>query len=191
MNRNLISSALILSLIGFRPDKATAQSLANGLVVCYLMDGNATDAGQNGFHGVTNASNGTDRHGNVDGALAFNGSTSYFDLPNDPLLKPAFPFTVSLWMRASANTAGLYTSDYEDEVYKGFWVALNLDGTININCGNGGSIGPGSRSSEFSNMVFQLDQWYLLTAVFLTAHWTWNSMSAAIWSPHTTRGKLP
>lgn len=164
-----IAPMLVASVLALQSHTVNSQSLSNGLVVCYLMDGNSTDSSPNGLDGITTASAATDRNGVPGGALAFNGSTSYFDLPNDPTLKPSFPFTVSLWMKATAYTGGLYTSDYMDNVYDGFWVALNSDGTININCGDGGPIGAGSRSSEFSYMVFQLNQWYLLTAVFHSA----------------------
>lgn len=164
-----LAPSLLLSAFALQSHTLCSQSLSNGLVVCYLMDGNSADSGPNGLNGITTASAANDRNGVPGGALAFNGSNSYFDLPSNPILKPSFPFTVSLWMKATANTGGLYTSDYEDNVYDGFWVALNSDGTININCGDGGPIGSGSRSSEFSYMVFQLNQWYLLTAVFHSA----------------------
>ncbi len=156
----------LLFCLAVLPLGVRGQSLNNGLVACYLMDGDAIDSGPNSLSGVTTALPGMDRNGVAGGALIFNGSTTYLNMPTDLLLKPAFPFTVSLWMNAADDTGGLYTSDYTVDTYAGFWIALNADATININYGNGGPIGIASRRSEFSVMDFQMGQWFLLTAVF-------------------------
>lgn len=156
----------LLSMAAVQPQIVNGQSLSDGLIACFLMDGDASDAGPNAFHGSTNATGATDRHGTPGGALLFNGSATFFDLPDLPQFKPSFPLTVSLWMNATASTAGLYASDLVPNHYRGFWVSLNIDRTVNINFGNGGGIGGSSRRSEFTFMTFDLNEWYLLTAVF-------------------------
>jgi PKD repeat protein len=90
-------------LILFTAICAMGQNLNSSLTACYSLNGNATDA-INSLNGILSAVTPTvDRFNNAGSAMHFSGSTSsYVQLPNSPLLKPANAISVSLWCRASA-----------------------------------------------------------------------------------------
>jgi hypothetical protein len=68
-------------------------------VAIYKLDGNATDQSGNNYNGVLHGTTPTtDRFGNPNSALLFNGTSDYIDLPDD------FDFTqrtLSLWLKAN------------------------------------------------------------------------------------------
>jgi len=69
------------------------------LVAYYRCDGSAADASGMGNNGtVFGAVSVTDRAGRVNGAYAFNGSSSFIDVPNSPGLNFQQHITVSFWM---------------------------------------------------------------------------------------------
>lgn len=75
-------------------------NLSSGLTACYALDGNATEP-VNNLNGTTSAVSPTvNRLGNATSALYFNGSTSsYVELPETPLLKPANALSFSCWIK--------------------------------------------------------------------------------------------
>ena len=72
--------------------------LNDSLFAHYKLDGNGTDSSGNGRHGtVSGATNGTDRFGNPNGALHFDGFNDNVEIPslnNEPVL------TLSVWAKA-------------------------------------------------------------------------------------------
>ena len=85
---------LSISLIYFCTLKLTAQS--NCLFAHYKLDGDVIDQSINSLNGSNNGANSTsDRYGNPNGALYFDGFSDYLELPSD------FDFyerTLSMWI---------------------------------------------------------------------------------------------
>ncbi|MCB0790368.1 MAG: LamG domain-containing protein [Flavobacteriales bacterium] len=148
------------------PILAIAQPWTYGVVLHYPMNGNCEDISGNGLDGIVSATLSTDRFGNANSCYSFNGSTEFIDLPNSSLLRPNFPFTVAYWVYLDAWSGGHVASDYVDDIYSGFWVACNTDGTINQNYAQNGAIGSSNRRTLRSNMSLQTGQWYHITAVY-------------------------
>ncbi len=73
------------------------------MIAFYPFDnGSAIDASGNGHNGVNfNAKPYTDRFGNPNGALYFDGSTSYVEVANSPTLNFQDAITVAFWMKIS------------------------------------------------------------------------------------------
>ncbi|MCX6307234.1 MAG: FG-GAP-like repeat-containing protein, partial [Bacteroidetes bacterium] len=81
---------------GFMP------SLQNGLVAHYPMDGNANDASGNGNTGINHGATATAGHcGNAAGAMSFNGSSNWIEVPNSSSLQsPNTGFSMSSWVKS-------------------------------------------------------------------------------------------
>lgn len=100
----VLVSVVSLSAVGW------AQSLTDGLVAYYPLNGTAHDVSSNERHGLaSNVTPTQDRFGRADGALAFNGTermptTSSLWL-HDSLLSLGSGYTVSLWFNPASNKA--------------------------------------------------------------------------------------
>ncbi|MCB9170938.1 MAG: LamG domain-containing protein [Flavobacteriales bacterium] len=147
-------------------DVSQAQPWTNGVILHYPMNGNCQDISGNGLDGNVSATLSTDRFGSPNSCYAFNGTNEFIDLPNDPLLRPNFPFTVAYWVYLDAYSGGHVASDFINYIYSGFWIACNTDGTVNQNYAQGGAIGSSNRRTLRSNASLNLGQWYHLTAVY-------------------------
>ncbi len=90
----------------------------DGLIAYYPFDGNAQDQGSNNLHGtVLGATLTADRFGNPNSAYHFDGVDDMIDIPNNPLLKPPLPFSISLWIKPdgfSVQWTGIFSSDQAD-----------------------------------------------------------------------------
>jgi hypothetical protein len=93
---------VVSALLGAAARPSTAQEgagaiPADGLVACYPFNGNAEDAGGEGYHGrVEGASPTTDRFGTADAAYLFDGQDDQIVVdPPPPLRREAL--SVSLW----------------------------------------------------------------------------------------------
>ncbi len=88
------------------------------LVAFYPFSGNALDATGHGHNGaVTGALLVADRHGNLNSAYAFNGTTSSIDVPNDTSLNFQNALSLSLWLKVGA----LYPSREQYIISHGNW----------------------------------------------------------------------
>lgn len=87
---------------GMGMNSALLSSLSSGLVLYYPMNGNANDASGNGLNGtmVGGVTATMDRFGNAGGALLFNGSNGYIDVP-DGVYFNGSSFTVSCWVKTN------------------------------------------------------------------------------------------
>lgn len=104
-----------LQAIPFVGNDAFGQILDHGqaatqsnLVFWLNMDGNANDASGNGFHGDLQGvnSSATDRFGNPDGALAFNGST-FIEIECEDLPLESQARTLAFWVKMDSDYADL------------------------------------------------------------------------------------
>lgn len=152
------------------------ESLKKGLMAYYPFDGNANDMSMNAFHGtVYGAGLCSDRSGNPNAAYNFKGSTDYIDLPNSNGLKCQLPVSVSCW--ANFNNMKrfyfLFTSDYVEDKYTGYWLGLSSNGVdtvITTGYGDGGdSFGNGIsaeyRRSKVGSTRIIPNKWYHITVV--------------------------
>jgi hypothetical protein len=77
---------------------AGCDSISDGLVACYLFNGNANDGSGNGNHGTVNGATLTeDRFGNANGAYSFDGN-DYIQF-NTPVQDSTPPYFVALWLK--------------------------------------------------------------------------------------------
>ncbi len=145
------------------------QNLDSLLLLHYPFSGNANDASGNGFHGtVYNATPADDHHGNPNQAYYFNGIDSYIEFPNNYILKPPLPLSISLWIKiedsADSNTRALTTS-YSIDSYNGILLATH--GPVGTGYGDGtpNNTGPESRRSKVGTTTLELNQWYFIIII--------------------------
>lgn len=142
---------------------------SQGLQLHYTFDNNAMDMSGNNLNGtVIGALSSVDRGGNPNAAYYFNQGAS-IEIPNSPLVKPGFPFSVSLWMRddlVSAQASILYASDETTGKYSGFWISLLIDGRISASYGDGGVPAPENRVSRHSVEAITDNEWHNIVAIF-------------------------
>jgi photosystem II stability/assembly factor-like uncharacterized protein len=102
--------------------------LSNGLLVYYPLNGNANDASGNGHNGVSHGGVAwtTDRNGNPNSAVLFNGTDSYIDCG---AVHPSnVNCSISLWFKTNARVQGDYSGLITDGGnYQGFTLNQNLD----------------------------------------------------------------
>jgi hypothetical protein len=100
MKARLGCLAVLISLNG------SGQNLGAGLTACYPLNGNGNDM-INAQQGTLSAVTPTvDRFNNAASAMFFSGTTSSFlQLPNSPLLKPAGAISVSGWYKVDNTTS--------------------------------------------------------------------------------------
>jgi len=147
-------------------------SQTNGIVAHYLFNGNANDTSGNDNNGVVyGATLVPDRFGYPDRAYYFDGIDDFIDFGNDQTLKPNLPITVATWVKATeiGHSQGIFSNCYSDSFYYGIWAAINLNGRININYGDGGTFGPESRRSKSIPMLWY-DEWFHLVFTIRSAY---------------------
>jgi hypothetical protein len=108
MKRFLASLVFVLMLWSLSGQAEGA--LTDGLAGSWQLDGNGNDSSGNGNNGqVFNATPTQDRFGNASGAMLFNGSNSYIQIPNAPDLNPTTAITVTAWFKADSFDLGSYS----------------------------------------------------------------------------------
>lgn len=166
---SVMRCSLLILLVGLSMS-GHAQNLLNGLLVHYPMNGNALDIGPNGFHGIVDgAVLGADEDGIPNGAYYFDGVNDFIDFPNDPLLKPVFPFTVAVVVKYDNTTivqdAHVFTTDFTQDNYHGaFCSIVNLKQTISFG-GAAGNTNPASRRTKTGTTSLVSGQWYRITFI--------------------------
>lgn len=136
--RKLIFSLLIAIFVNFVFVNGSWADLKDGLIGEYLFNGNTNDSSGNGYNGISyNTTVTSDRFGNANGALSFNGSTSYVDLDSlIPSLAGQGQGTLSIWFKRDPYS-GPFVNPV-DPLIKG--TAANASfGTLGIYLGDSGS----------------------------------------------------
>ena len=148
-----------------------AQMPSDSLILFYPFNGNANDL--SGFEhdaNVNGAISSPDRFLQSGAAYTFDGSNDRIILPNDDALKPAFPFSVSMWFVADEfadiATNMLYSSDEYLNIYSGFYIGYNPYGSISAGYCDGLGYGPTHRKTKHSDELIVTDEWYHLIVVF-------------------------
>ena len=163
----LVTFTLIFSTV----QGIKAQIPTDSLVIEYMFNNNSNDGSGNGFHATVNGASLTnDRFGLPDRAYYFDGTNDYIEIPNDPELKPDFPFSVSVWFKIdgiSGNAAELYVSDAISGVYSGFWAGYRIS-TMELGAGYGDGlgVGAGNRFSKRATQPIDTTSWHHFLVVF-------------------------
>lgn len=164
---------LIPILLGLlAPATVYTQSILDGLILYYMMDGNANDTSGNNLDGaVVGATLTSDRLANPNSAYSFDGVNDYIDLPNSTILEPQPPVTFAFWTKVpSLNIVGshFFVTDLETGDYNGYWVSLSADnlGKPFVNYGGGSGLrGYQNRRSKIANLTLTANTWHHITAV--------------------------
>ena len=147
-----------------------AQDLNENLLIHYDFDGNFQDQSSNQFHGSQeNVGFTEDRFGVTQNASYYFGS-SCLEFPNNPILKPDFPFSISVWVNPEVENIraeGIVGTDQFLDNYFGAFISILADGKLMVGYGDGcGSTGPACRISEISEQTFVNNRWYHIAAIF-------------------------
>ncbi|MCF8228657.1 MAG: PKD domain-containing protein [Bacteroidales bacterium] len=145
---------------------------SNDLLLYYPIEGNANDASGNGFHGLPSGCTLTvDRCGNINSAYDLDGNDDYIELPNDNMLKPQFPISVTSWVYIDEFpeniNRGIFTNDFLEDYYTGVWISCLSSERIGIGYGNGGIVSPASRRNKATTVDINTGEWFHISAVFL------------------------
>jgi hypothetical protein len=105
--------------------------------------------------------------GKIGQALSFNGTSNYVQTPNSSSIKPSLPITISAWikLKSSPNGSTIFTSDSLPSNYAGYLLKVDSGNTIEVDYGNGGSAGAGSRQTKVSTGTVSLNAWHHVVAV--------------------------
>ncbi len=166
--KNLLFAVFFLSCLHL-----VGQIPQNGLIVHYDFQGNVNDASVNNLDGINNgATFVTDRYGNSSSAISFDGTNDYVITPNNSLLRPDFPFTVSFWVNLTNLTlAGNEWFTIEDSLgsYSGYFSAAGGAGIGQVAGAYGdgtGGIGPNARISKVSDSLLTTTSWHQIAIVY-------------------------
>lgn len=107
--RFLKLAATLLCASSLLGNAAQAAAPTTGLVAYHPFDGHANDASGNQLNGIAfNTTTTTDRAGNPDGALLFDGATSYVDLGNRIQWNFNGSFSISAWVKLTGGQPEKY-----------------------------------------------------------------------------------
>ncbi len=143
--------------------------LNDGLVVHYRMNENGDDSSGNAFHATNvNATLTEDRFGFENMAYSFNGTNQFIDMPDESMLKPSLPITVSFWVKFSSldvEKSVIFTTDFVDNVYSGVFSSLSSSGKFSISYGDGGAPSGANRRTRYSTDDIDSNKWYFVVSI--------------------------
>lgn len=149
-----------------------SQTITDGLIFYYPLDGDATDMSGNGLDATVNgASAATDHNGMPNKAMYFDGVNDYIEFPNSTLIEVDPPITMSFWVNTGnlnqADNGWIYT-DYEYNDHNGFYTHVNNNspGSITLSMGGGQSNpGPTNRRTKYSATGITTNTWHHIVGV--------------------------
>lgn len=146
-----------------------SQSLTDSLLMHFPFEGNMNDVGPNGFNGVGNATLTMDRNSVVNEAYYFNGTNSYIDLANNPILKPQLPVSIAMWVKFDNNdpaNSAVFTTDFGENTHAGVHISRSATGQLGVNIGdNGNNTSSTTRRSKYGSTILQANVWYHIAVV--------------------------
>lgn len=137
-------------------------------IAWWPLDGDAVDASGNGHDGrVHGAVPTADRHGHPADAMRFDGVDDWIDFGTSPLLKPDFPITITMWVRADrAGGSAPFANSFDPPDNTGVWVAFSSDrNRPAVGAGYGGPAGGSSRMAAIGRSPIPLGEWVHVAAV--------------------------
>jgi len=158
------------------PGDYTYTTLNNGLIGDWPMNNSGNDISGNGYNGIlTNVTATTDHLGNANGALLFNGTSSYVTIADNGNLRLYnTDYSISAWVRLDAYNTGLNSAilSRRGALGSGQGYLLSITGVNSI---NSGGVGPttgglikynnGATSYQFPSSS-GLGQWHLVSEVY-------------------------
>jgi hypothetical protein len=168
----MIRTTSLLILLCFY-SVSSAQYPTQGLVANYSLNGNAYDASGNGFHGkIIRARPTEDRFGNLNGALFFDGRSSYVRLGNilnSVFCAPVAKFTIMGWAMTQSypnyQGGGVIISKSAGGTYGPYQWSLDHDNDGKIKWFVSSS-SDASDYVEIESSIIPTDQWFHFAAVF-------------------------
>jgi hypothetical protein len=157
-------------------------SLLDGLVAYYPLNGNGLDASGNNLSGqmINGATFGPDRRDANQSALLLDGVDDYFEIPDNAKLRPD-SISISLWLRANqlASSSHIYNKDnyqsHENQQYNAFMrppkppnppapgyeiiIDVNNDGLCTVEQ-------PIQNAVIYYEPAYALSRWYHFVSVF-------------------------
>ncbi len=121
--------AVLLSIVLVLCSDSKA-GVAAGLTAYYPLDGTAQDMSGNGNNGIAyNTQNATDRWGNANGAMQFNGVSAYINIGSAGLSNNPNAYTQSAWIKTTyAGSDHVIVTRRQLENYNMGWCTLMTDG---------------------------------------------------------------
>ena len=154
-----VSEPVTVNLIRSEP-----WDFSENLVAHYEFDGNADDTSGNGNDGILHDVTPTaDRHGNIDSAYHFNGTSAYIEVPDsDSLCEVGQTVSVSAWVKAD----GWYNDSWISILTKGNKICRQYGPAIgkdkwSINFYNGTS-----ENGLYVDKPFMLNKWNHIVAIY-------------------------
>ncbi len=143
-----------------------SQNLEEGLLLHYNFDNNLEDSSSNEYDATNyGATYTTDRFGNENSAIYFDGINDYINFPNLDALKPELPVSFSFWIKYESDDyqdCEVFTTSYEDDVNSG--VYFNSQSSTNkyaVNFANGNANYISSnRRSYVCDEEITTDEWH-------------------------------
>ncbi len=168
MKLSLLCGALLL-MSGFALP-AHAQSLVNGVVAYYPLDGDGNDASGNGLHGtVHGAISMPDRFGVADAAMNFNGIKNFIDIPPVDFSR-SDRLSIQVWLKADQLNSEFYKTFIRQEGpvsrVPDFMIGFQNQGeTLYFGLNAGGSYYPEVKYDVAAD-YFSDGQWHLVVATY-------------------------
>ena len=139
-------------------------------VASYNFTGNAND-GVGTNHGiVSGATLIADRNANTQSAYSFNGISDYIEIPNNSILKPSFPISVSSWVKYNSfdptYTEAIFSSNPNLLGYSGYSVGTGPGGIVYAALGDGTGFGSPDRRTAVTTSTLSLNTWHHVVGVF-------------------------
>lgn len=140
-------------------------TLTNSALIHYPFDGNVDDITPNEYHGTNYGATFTsDRFDNMNGAVLFDGTDDYIDLPNLIELKPMAPISFSFWIRYDSpdtENRSVFNTSFEEGTNSGvYFNSQSSTGNYAINFGDGSnSYTSGSRRTYVANKSIEVNVW--------------------------------
>lgn len=163
---------LVVVLLVFGVSNLTGQIKTDSLVYYFPLNGNGIDASGNNHNATVNNTLPVNNRIGIqpNTAISLNGTNAYIQLPNDPELKPNFPFSLVFWIKVGnfpSVTQSIYRADDDITSYAGFSVQLSNSGKINSSVGSGNGIGSQHRRTYISNAQLTVNTWQHVVVNFL------------------------
>ncbi|MEP5341399.1 MAG: LamG-like jellyroll fold domain-containing protein [Algibacter sp.] len=152
-----------------------SQDLNTDLLIHYTFNGDLNDSSGNGFNGTNfGATYTTDRHGNENSAIYFDGINDFISMPNLAQLKPNLPVSFSFWIKYddySSLNSDLFNTSFEEDKSSGIFFTLQSStNNYSLAYGDGGNNYIAStRRTYNSNRAAEINEWAHLVLVVNSA----------------------
>jgi hypothetical protein len=160
---------VFLSLI-FSSTFLFGQDLSDGLILYYNFNGNCDDSSGNEMNGIVNGPSLTnDKFGNANSAYFFDGVDDYIQLPNENVLKPQLPVTLSalIYVEDVTSPYSILRTEFTPNSFYGCW--LNLTDHLSVEVGYGAGIDNSTTFNDkrifITDDAIKLKNWYFIVSV--------------------------